>query len=61
MYLLKASHDSLRHRGFYATKTLIGVARDVVFEGPVLELEKDCNWTGLRLQKTRQVVWSFDF
>ena len=24
MYLMKASHDSLGHRGFYATKTLIG-------------------------------------
>jgi hypothetical protein len=24
MYLMKASHDSLGHRGFYATKTLVG-------------------------------------
>ena len=38
MYLMKASHDSLGHRGFYATKTLIGER----FWWP--ELERDVSW-----------------
>jgi hypothetical protein len=38
MYLIKASHDSLGHRGFYATKTLIGER----FWWP--EMEKDISW-----------------
>jgi hypothetical protein len=38
MYLLKASHDSLGHRGFYATKTLINER----FWWP--EFERDVSW-----------------
>ena len=38
MYLLKASHDSLGHRGFYATKTLINER----FWWP--EMERDVSW-----------------
>jgi len=38
MYMLKASHDSLGHRGFYATKTLISER----FWWP--EMEKDISW-----------------
>ena len=38
MYLLKASHDSLGHRGFYATKTLIAER----FWWP--EMERDVSW-----------------
>ena len=38
MYMMKASHDSLGHRGFYATKTLIGER----FWWP--EMEKDISW-----------------
>ena len=38
MYLMKASHDSLGHRGFYATKTLIGER----FWWP--EMERDISW-----------------
>ena len=38
MYLMKASHDSLGHRGFYATKTLIGER----FWWP--EMERDVSW-----------------
>ena len=38
MYLMKASHDSLGHRGFYATKTLIGER----FWWP--EIERDVSW-----------------
>ena len=38
MYLIKASHDSLGHRGFYATKTLIGER----FWWP--EMERDISW-----------------
>src|SRR6202789_280427 len=38
MYLLKASHDSLGHRGFYATKTLIAGR----FWWP--EMERDVSW-----------------
>ena len=38
MYLLKASHDSLGHRGFYATKTLIAER----FWWP--EMERDISW-----------------
>jgi hypothetical protein len=38
MYLIKASHDSLGHRGFYATKTLVAER----FWWP--EMEKDINW-----------------
>jgi hypothetical protein len=38
MYLIKASHDSLGHRGFYATKTLIGER----FWWP--EMERDVSW-----------------
>ena len=38
MYLIKASHDSLGHRGFYATKTLINER----FWWP--KLEKDVSW-----------------
>ena len=33
----------------------------IVFEGPVSRLEKDCNWTGPRLEKTGPAVWSFHF
>ena len=38
MYLMKASHDSLGHRGFYATKTLVGER----FWWP--EMERDISW-----------------
>ena len=38
MYLMKASHDSLGHRGFYATKTLISER----FWWP--EMERDVSW-----------------
>jgi hypothetical protein len=38
MYLMKASHDSLGHRGFYATKTLINER----FWWP--EMERDISW-----------------
>ena len=38
MYLMKASHDSLGHRGFYATKTLISER----FWWP--EMERDISW-----------------
>ena len=38
MYLLEASHDSLGHRGFYATKTLIAER----FWWP--EMEQDVSW-----------------
>ena len=38
MYLIKASHDSLGHRGFYATKTLVGER----FWWP--EMERDISW-----------------
>ena len=38
MYLMKASHDSLGHRGFYATKTLINER----FWWP--EMERDVSW-----------------
>ena len=38
MYLMKASHDSLGHRGFYATKTLIAER----FWWP--EMERDISW-----------------
>ena len=38
MYLMEASHDSLGHRGFYATKTLIAER----FWWP--EMEKDISW-----------------
>jgi Integrase zinc binding domain/RNase H-like domain found in reverse transcriptase len=38
MYLIKASHDSLGHRGFYATKTLISER----FWWP--EMERDISW-----------------
>jgi hypothetical protein len=38
MYLMKASHDSLGHRGFYATKTLVGER----FWWP--EMERDVSW-----------------
>ena len=38
MYLLKASHDSLGHRGFYATKSLINER----FWWP--EMERDVSW-----------------
>ena len=38
MYLMKASHDSLGHRGFYATKALIGER----FWWP--EFERDVSW-----------------
>jgi hypothetical protein len=38
MYLMKASHDSLGHRGFYATKTLIAER----FWWP--EMESDISW-----------------
>ena len=38
MYLMKASHDSLGHRGFYATKSLIGER----FWWP--EMESDISW-----------------
>ena len=38
MYLIKASHDSLGHRGFFATKTLVGER----FWWP--EMERDVSW-----------------
>jgi hypothetical protein len=38
MYLMKASHDSLGHRGFYATKTLVAER----FWWP--EMERDVSW-----------------
>ena len=38
MYLMKASHDSLGHRGFFATKTLVGER----FWWP--EMERDISW-----------------
>ena len=38
MYLMKASHDNLGHRGFYATKMLIGER----FWWP--EMERDISW-----------------
>ena len=38
MYLIKASHDNLGHRGFYATKTLVAER----FWWP--EMERDINW-----------------
>ena len=38
MYLMKASHDSLGHRGFYATKSLVGER----FWWP--EMERDIGW-----------------
>ena len=38
MYLMEASHDSLGHRGFYATKTLVGER----FWWP--EMERDISW-----------------
>jgi hypothetical protein len=38
MYLIKASHDSLGHRGFFATKTLVGER----FWWP--EMERDISW-----------------
>jgi hypothetical protein len=38
MYMMKASHDSLGHRGFYATKELIGLR----FWWP--EYERDVSW-----------------
>ena len=38
MYLMKASHDSLGHRGFYATKTLVSER----FWWP--EMERDISW-----------------
>ena len=34
---------------------------NVVFKGPVSRLEKDRNWTGPRLEKTRPAVQSFHF
>ena len=33
----------------------------IVFEGPVSRLEKDCNWTGPRPEKTEPAVQSFHF
>ena len=38
MYMLRAAHDSLGHRGFYATKTLIAE----IFWWP--EMERDVSW-----------------
>lgn len=38
MYMMKAAHDSLGHRGFYATKELIGLR----FWWP--EFERDVSW-----------------
>ena len=38
MYLMKASHDSLGHRGFFATKNLVGEH----FWWP--EMERDISW-----------------
>ena len=35
--------------------------RHPVLESPVTGLQKDRNQTGLRLQKTKPMVWSFDF
>ena len=34
---------------------------DVVFVSLVSRLQKDCNQTGPRLERTRPAVWSFDF
>ena len=35
--------------------------RKLVLESPVTGLQKDHNQTGLRLQKTEPMIWSFDF
>ena len=53
--LLTASGSNV----FHPTSTLPPMT--LVFESPVTGLQKDCNWTRLRLQKIRPAVWSFEF